>query len=128
MMTIPMKLESLSLIRGMQLLRDANVDRRGVWHDQNTEQWTGADWSNEMGGEAGEAMDAVKKLRRIETGVVQRGPRSTDQLLVLLGEELADVVITADLVAAHYELTDLGALVIAKFNAVSEKRGLPQRL
>lgn len=119
---------SLHLINGLQTLRARNTERKAVWHDNNVSTWTGADWSNEMGGECGEAMDAVKKLRRIETGVTKRGPRSTDQLLELLGEELADVVITADLVGAHYELQDLGTLVIAKFNAVSEKRGLPQRL
>lgn len=47
---------------------EINRQRCKRWHDPETEPWTGADWSNAMCGEAGEAANVVKKLRRNETG------------------------------------------------------------
>lgn len=46
---------------------ETNRERCLRWHNPDTEPWTGADWSNAMCGEAGEAANVVKKLRRNET-------------------------------------------------------------
>lgn len=46
---------------------EANRARCKRWH-QDADDWSGADWSNAMCGEAGEAANVVKKLRRNETG------------------------------------------------------------
>jgi NTP pyrophosphatase (non-canonical NTP hydrolase) len=69
----------------------------------------------EMFGEAGEACNVVKKLIRERLGLP--GSRSS---VAALAEELADVVICADLVATH-EGIDLGAAVREKFNKTSEE-------
>ncbi|HEX6359484.1 hypothetical protein [Actinophytocola sp.] len=106
-------------------LRAANVTRAQRWHE-GAEPWSGADWSNAMCGEAGEAANIVKKLRRQETGIQQPGPPPAE-LLEALGKELADVVIYADLVAEHYGL-NLAAAVKEKFNEVSDRYGFPERL
>jgi NTP pyrophosphatase (non-canonical NTP hydrolase) len=106
-------------------LRAASVARAKRWH-AGAEPWSGADWSNAMCGEAGEAANVVKKLRRQETGIQQPGPPPAD-LLAMLAKELADVVIYADLVAEHYGL-DLSAAVTQKFNEVSDRYGFPERL
>lgn len=46
-----------------------NLERCKAWHPGfPNDAWTGADWSNAMCGEAGEAANVVKKLRRQETG------------------------------------------------------------
>jgi hypothetical protein len=45
-----------------EALRTRNVSRLARWHDPDSEPWTGADWSNAMCGEAGEAANVVKKL------------------------------------------------------------------
>lgn len=108
-------------------LRETNTRRCARWHGSDTEPWTGADWSNAMCGEAGEAANVVKKLRRHETGTGSAENPLVEVLLAKLGEELADLVIYADLVAAHYGI-DLASAVIAKFNAVSEREGFPERL
>lgn len=112
-------------------LRRANGVRARHWHgrfpDYSLGGWTGADWSNAMCGEAGEAANVVKKLRRAETNVRGRTDASEDQLVEKLGDELADTVIYADLLAQFYGLT-LGECVRAKFDAVSEREGLPERL
>jgi NTP pyrophosphatase (non-canonical NTP hydrolase) len=108
-------------------LRAANVSRRGRWHGPETVPWTGADWGNAMGGEAGEAQNVVKKLRRIETGMPNDHDGAEPKLLEDLGDELADTIIYADLLAQHYGI-DLADAIARKFNAVSLREGYPERL
>ena len=78
--------------------------------------------ANELAGETGEACNVVKKLERERLNI--RGSRAT---VAQLAEELADVVICADLVAQAAGV-DLGEAVARKFNATSEKMGLATRL
>jgi len=101
-------------------LRDANKTRQAEWDpsDQITLGFRGL----ELGGEVGEAQNVIKKLERERMGI--RGSRDT---LEHLAEELADVVICADLVAMHAGV-DLANAVQAKFNATSEKVGLKTRI
>jgi hypothetical protein len=75
-----------------------------------------------MAGEVGEACNVIKKLDRERMGI--RGSRA---LPGQLAEELADVVICADLIALA-EGIDLDQAVTDKFNATSEKVGLATRL
>jgi NTP pyrophosphatase (non-canonical NTP hydrolase) len=110
-------------------VRKKNIARALRWHEEDS-LWTGADWSNAMGGEAGEAMNVVKKIRRHETGIEGRiasGIPSREELIEMLAAELADTVLYADLLAAYYGI-DLGRAVIDKFNLVSAKQGFPERL
>lgn len=108
-------------------LREANTSRKVRWHGE-ADEWSGADWSNAMCGEAGEAANVVKKLRRHETrtGASYNTP-DVEQLLPALAEELADVVTYADLLADKYGI-DLATAVVAKFNRVSAAQGFPERL
>lgn len=108
-------------------LRAANVARAEKWHDDDALPWSGADWSNAMCGEAGEAANVVKKLRRIETNIAKRGAVTATDLTIDLADELADVVIYADLLAHHYGLP-LGEAVRAKFNEVSRRHDFEERL
>ncbi|MNH49298.1 MazG nucleotide pyrophosphohydrolase domain protein [compost metagenome] len=101
-------------------LRAANIARQAEW-DQDS-QITAAYRGNELAGEVGEACNVVKKLERERLGIL--GSRATvDEL----ADELADVLICADLIAMHYGI-DLEAAVAKKFNATSEKVGLAARL
>ncbi len=77
---------------------------------------------NEFAGEAGEVCNVIKKLERERLGI--RGSRDTVEHLA---EELADAVMTADLIANHVGI-DLAAAIVAKFNATSEANGIPVRL
>lgn len=101
-------------------LRQANIDRQNEWcHDQHPDlSYRG----NELGGEVGEALNTIKKLERERLGWC--GSRSTVEALA---EELADVVICADLCAITAGI-DLDAAVVAKFNATSDKVGISVRL
>ena len=114
-----------------EAFRRANVARCRRWHpgfQGGDDPWSGADWSNAMCGEAGEAANVVKKLRRIETGAAA-GPDDpgAEQLAQWLADEIADTVTYADLLAAYYGI-DLAAAVVDKFNRVSERQGFPERL
>lgn len=101
-------------------LRRANEDRQ--------QAWTGGQRVGllfravELGGEVGEVLNICKKIERERSG--WRGSRAT---LADMADELADVVICADLLALS-EGIDLSAAVARKFNATSEKVGLPHRL
>jgi len=108
-------------------LRAVNVPRCERWHPPESLPWTCADWSNALCGEAGELANVVKKIRRQQTGALNEGDPAMEELVKRVGEELADVVIYADLVA-HYFRIDLGAAVRTKFNEVSKKYGFPERL
>ena len=108
-------------------LREANVTRCKRWHptfgSPEGDAWSGADWSNAMAGEMGEAANIVKKLRRLETGAAQ-GPDDppSDQLRAMLADEIADTVIYADLLAAYYGI-DLAAAVRAVVERCEDQHG-----
>lgn len=92
------------------LLRERNVARCGdAFH--SLEEWSLTDWACAMAGECGEACNLIKKFRRGETITRE-----------MIGKELADMVIYADLLAARAGI-DLGEAVRQKFNEVSERRG-----
>ena len=80
-----------------------------------------------MCGEAGETANVVKKIRRHETGCVNDGDPSLEELRDQAVEEMADTVIYLDLLALHLGM-DLGEAVRAKFNKTSEKFGFPEKL
>lgn len=99
-----------------QKLRSANLARQDEWcPDQKPDlSFRG----NELAGETGEACNIIKKIERERHGWA--GSRAT---LEELASELADIIITTDLVAASAGI-DLGAAVVKKFNATSDKVGL----
>lgn len=71
--------------------------------------WTLADWSNAMCGEAGEAANIVKKIRRGDLD---------PELLHKLGDELADLSAYVDLLAHHAGI-DLEEAIQRKFNSLA---------
>lgn len=96
-------------------LRDANLIRMKEWAPDGVSlSFRG----NELAGETGEACNIIKKIERERMGL--RGSRA---LTSDLAEELADVVICADLIAIE-EGINLDQAVAAKFNKTSRKYGL----
>lgn len=111
-------------IRDISAVNRARCDR---WH-QDVEPWTGADWSNAMQGEAGEAGNVVKKLRRLETSAAARADEFSQQPLIdKLALEMADTYLYWDLLGYHYGI-DLPDAIRLKFNATSREFGFPERL
>lgn len=106
-----------------------NLARCLRWHPQGINSWSRSDWAVAMVGEAGEACNVIKKLNRIRDGLVGNHGEDADAsvLRAKLGKELADVVIYCDLMA-QAEGFDLSDLIVQKFNEVSERNGLPERI
>lgn len=102
------------------LLRDANQRRAAQWNNGSP---TGIEFSAvELAGEAGEVCNSVKKLMRH-----QRGMAGGVADVQPIAAELADLVISADLLAAELGI-DLGEAVARKFNATSRKHGFQVEL
>lgn len=110
-----------------------NEQRAKRWHDGDIAMWSVSDWLMAMAGEAGEACNAGKKLRRIEESIANLSTEPERQLstreaaLDKIAEELADTVIYCDLVAARIGRPLVDA-VRKKFNEVSDRYGFPEKL
>ncbi|WP_293921062.1 hypothetical protein [Sphingobium sp. UBA5915] len=76
----------------------------------------------ELGGEVGELLNVVKKLEREQRG--WRGSRAAPEDFA---DECGDVLICLDKLARRMGV-DLAEATARKFNATSEKVGLPHRL
>lgn len=118
-------------------LRAGNVERLPLFKDAtgrpaHTEadgsDWSPSDWTNALAGEAGEAANITKKIRRGDYALDDR-PAEFGGLTVreALGKELADVVCYADLAALRCRI-DLGDAVTEKFNEVSGRIGVDVEL
>lgn len=104
-------------------LRQQNESRRLRWQGDGAKSQGSLSFAMmELAGEAGEACNAAKKIERAENGW-----KGGDPDISKLADELADVVICADLAAIRAGI-DLAAAVARKFNATSEKHGFPERL
>jgi NTP pyrophosphatase (non-canonical NTP hydrolase) len=111
-------------------LTEQSVRRAARWHPGFPEKhnWTLGDWGNAMAGEAGEACNVIKKIRRVETDMQRRDSEGDPiDLRDKLARELADVIIYADLIAAQCGI-DLSNAIRLKFNEVSDQYGFPERL
>ena len=104
----------------LRTLREANTERNTHWDPKGklTLSFRGC----ELGGEVGELLNVIKKLERETLGL--RGSRDTVEHLA---EELADVIICADLIGMATGI-DLAQAVRDKFNATSLKLNLPVTL
>lgn len=79
-------------------LRSANLQRQQLWHGDAG--WPFNKWRLAMNGEIGEVQNVLKKLSRSEEGLT--GNRKEDEELIsLLGFELADVFTYLDLLTAN---------------------------
>ena len=103
-------------------LREAVAARMAEWDGQAKQEPSLSYCGNELAGEVGEACNVIKKMERMRLRIA--GSYATAEQLA---EELADVVICADLIAMTAGI-DLDAAVIQKFNSTSERYGLRTRM
>lgn len=108
-------------------LRKANVTRcETAFH--RIDEWRPSQWSNAMAGECGEACNLTKKMDRIWPACEfiknwnKPEDQHIDELAKRLADEIADVVIYADLLAARIGRS-LGDIVRDKFNEKSDEIG-----
>ncbi len=108
-------------------LRHVSLQRCERWHPGGINEWSLSDWFTATMGELGEAANVGKKLNRIRDGMTGNGDISEEKLRADLADEIADVAIYLDILAAS-EGIDLAAAIEHKFNATSAKVGFPERL
>lgn len=115
-------------IREIQRVNAARCER---WHKNGICEWSALEWAGAMCGEAGEAANVAKKMRRIETGAAGNAwserPLTGDGLRSAMCGELADTFLYLALLAERCGI-DLEYAVIEKFNSKSEEMGFPERL
>ncbi len=101
-------------------LREANAARAKLWNQGQSAGLAFA--AMELAGECGEACNLAKKLERLRMG--WPGGRDTR---AELADELADVIICADLMALELGI-DLELAILAKFNRDSARHDFPVKL
>ena len=106
-------------------LREQNAARAAEWNGDTP--WTPADRMTELVGELGEAANVMKKLKRIECGMVGNKPHEYAELRANLIDELGDVQICLDLLANELHV-NLAKATADKFNKTSIKNGFEHRL
>jgi NTP pyrophosphatase (non-canonical NTP hydrolase) len=116
-----MKFSDLEQANRLRLPHFKNRQGKPAHSQKNGHDWSIAEWTNAMAGEAGEACNIAKKMIRGDYG---------DDVELGVGElmdEIADVVIYADLVCQRLNRR-LETAVFNKFNEVSERVGSDIRL
>ena len=108
-----------------------NAARATRWHGGTIKNWSGLEWAGAMCGEAGEAANIAKQLRRIETGLAGNAhsehPLEALKLKAELAYECADTFLYLLLLCEHYGI-DLASATRDKFNSKSLEMGFPERI
>jgi NTP pyrophosphatase (non-canonical NTP hydrolase) len=102
-----------------------NAERARQWHPGGLNEWSIADWAVAMAGEAGEVCNVVKKYNRVRDSLQSNNPKPFDWQQ--LADEIGDTFCYLDLLATRCGMT-LEECVRTKFNKISEREGLPQRV
>ena len=103
-------------------LRYSNLHRCEK-HFHPIDDWSPTDWGCAIGGEVGEALNMIKKLRRLQDGNVKEFSNQEEQHYVEeIMKELADTVIYADLLATRLD-RKLSDYIVQKFDEVSDRVG-----
>lgn len=109
--------------QGEQLdkLRAANIARQEIWPGSPSMLFRAV----EFGGEAGEVLDAVKKLARFDTGIKGNSVGTErESLMQGIREEVGDALVSLDLLCEKLGI-DIAECVPMKFNKSSRKVGIP---
>jgi NTP pyrophosphatase (non-canonical NTP hydrolase) len=113
-------------------LIDANTARAKRWHNGHIEEWSALEWAAAMAGEAGEACNAAKKLKRLECQIAsinadERNPQSEQDAKIAVAKECADTIIYALLVFERVGI-DAEYMIAQVFNTKSAEYGFPERI
>jgi hypothetical protein len=111
----------------------ANVQRCGRWHTGGVRDWTTLEWAGAMCGEAGEAANAAKKLKRIEQGLlnINEADRSLTEVSAAqqaVAREVADTIIYGLLLMAAVGVEDPDEVIRGVFNRKSAEYGFPEEV
>jgi NTP pyrophosphatase (non-canonical NTP hydrolase) len=115
-------------------LQAINVERARRWHgDAGLLDWSALEWAGAMCGEAGEAANAAKKHKRMESKLASiNGPgrsyEDLDAAKAHVAKECADTILYALLTMARVGCGDPEAVLRDVFNKKSKEYGFPERI
>lgn len=109
-----------------------SMGRAKRWHGKNGE-WNALEWAGAMCGEAGEAANAAKKLRRLEGNLQTineeaRHYATLEEARIAVANECADTILYALLLMGHVGITDAETVIASIFNKKSVEYGFPERV
>ncbi len=112
----------------LKTLREKSIIRAVEFHKGNDPERNLEELlfrSTELGGEAGELLDGIKKLARTKRNMA--GGKDVKKCINNIEEEIADVIICCDRVAEYFGI-DLEKAVVKKFNKTSKSKGFKTRI
>jgi hypothetical protein len=119
----------------IQELVEKSLSRAVRWHDGDIHQWSVLEWAGAMAGEAGEACNAAKKLKRLESGIASRNDvgrhyQAQHEAKSQVALECADTILYALLVMASTDIDvhEVVEVIRQVFNKKSEEYNFPERV
>jgi len=114
----------------LQKFQEINVRRGRAWHGGSLHQWTLLEWAGAMCGEAGEAANYAKKIRRLQQRLPNKeaGLDITDHARLHVGcaKEVADAIIYGLLLLAALDM-DAVQVIADVFDQKSIEYGFAER-
>lgn len=112
-----------------------SIARANRWHQGDMNNWSPLEWAGAMCGEAGEAANAAKKLKRLTDGIAsinadERHLASIAIAKATVAKEVADTLLYAVLLMASVDIEPEEAeeIICDVFNRKSIEYGFPERL
>jgi NTP pyrophosphatase (non-canonical NTP hydrolase) len=107
-----------------------NAERAKRWHKGDLNQWSLLEWAGAMCGEAGEAANIAKKIKRIEIGLSNKETgidrRDEAALKIKMAMEIGDTIVYG-LIVLSLLGQDASGILAYVFNKKSEEYGFPER-
>lgn len=114
---------------------EQSIARANRWHNGDMNEWSALEWAGAMCGEAGEAANAAKKLKRLESNIESKNEparhfRSEQSAQMAVIKETCDTILYAVLLAARAGCAgeDLETALCNVFNEKSKEYNFPERL
>lgn len=116
----------------INVLQEINARRAERWHEGSIKQWNALEWAGAMCGEAGEAANAAKKLRRLELHIksinlADRDLKTEHDAKLAVAKEVADTIIYG-LILMSYCGVDAECVIRDVFNRKSDEYNFPERI
>lgn len=113
-------------------IQNTSYERAARWHPDGMDEWSALEWAGAMCGEAGEAANAAKKLKRLQGNIAslnheERHLTNIVQAKAVIAEECADTILYALLLMSRIDI-DAESCLQRVFNKKSEEYGFPERL
>lgn len=103
-------------------LREGNQQRLRYFHNPNNAEWSITDWATAVGGETGELLNIIKKIKRGDFDL--KNAVEYGNVVLSISREMADIIIYLDHLAMCFGIK-LQDAIVEKFNYTSKEKNIP---